>query len=118
MPVIQVACRRAATPSLAAADGCVWIFDFDSTIRIQDTQVKSTDVQGILEAAASKGINVAIASASCAEPFMREYLPDEIDSDLFTEEFLYSPAFQACQWYAPAHLLTIRPQGGPVRRSA
>lgn len=60
----------------------------------------SADVQGILDHSVELGYEIAIASASCSTDFLRKYLQNRVSPDVFTDEFLNSPAFQTCQWCA------------------
>lgn len=70
-------------------------------IRMMETQKKSTNIKGILSRAESDGYKIAIATAGCSEDFVRDYLQNEVSGTVFTDDFLFSQAFQFCKWCAP-----------------
>ncbi|GMH35196.1 hypothetical protein BSKO_03064 [Bryopsis sp. KO-2023] len=78
---------------------CVCVFDFDETLRVQNStgwSVGSKDSREIVNKCRDLGYEVALASANCDTPKMKFVLPNHIDDDIFTDAWFESPAFQNC----------------------
>lgn len=94
--------QSVANESVAKVSGqCVCIFDFDLTLRVQNStghDVGSEDSPGIVRHCKDLGYEVALASANCNTEKMKYVLPT-IDDDIFTDHWFETPLFQNCDWY-------------------
>jgi hypothetical protein len=74
----------------------VCIFDFDDTIKMGDDSV-APGAKYVIDACASRGYRLALATAGCSSSYVRQYLRTRVDPDQWTPDILNSDAFQACQ---------------------
>ncbi len=51
----------------------------------------------VVDACAARGYRIAMATAGCAAPYVKQYLATRVEPDQWTKDVLDSDAFQGCQ---------------------
>ena len=74
----------------------VVIFDFDDTLKLHNPARQAPEALWAVQETVRHGMGIAVASASCHTEYLKEFL-FEMEPEIFTKEFLASPAFQTCQ---------------------
>ena len=74
----------------------VIIFDFDDTLKLHHPARAAPEALWAVEETIRLGYGIAIATASCHTDYVRKFL-SELSPEIFTQEFLFSNAFQSCQ---------------------
>lgn len=93
--------------STASRDQCVFVFDFDGTIKLYEGERLSKEAKEVIEYLASKGAPIGINTASCAVDYVKRYLHERVNRSIFSYDFLGSTRARYCTSTKPPGMYQI-----------
>lgn len=81
---------------------CSIIFDFDGVVKIYQDQFDNdrsigANAREVFQLVKERNLNMGIATMSCEWDFIRKYLKQNFDTEIFFDEFLFSENVQFCE---------------------